>query len=890
MDFNIDTFINEKLPIYLNLNCNSKYIENEIKKFGNIYKISQTNQSFDRAYTTMYDINKEDDVIYLKLQNKEKGLNRAYSCQTCSYNSKTTQHFKGLPSPCGEIVYKIVCESNSMSIYGTCIIPIEHIPSNCFYYDYRIFSDVSYILKQSSGVCAYINDVVYTNTFNPDHLTICLTSKHNPYSSFLEKINQNGKYYLPSEKGADNIINFVCYTSNDFNEIYENAKNDIVNITDVHISSCMMYENNRYYLCVSIFNSNNFKMRMMNRTAKNNIVAYCPSSYICILKKQVDVISNPDIETRFVSEIIAELQSKSESVGNTYFNSSIEWNKYRQDYKEKIEKTIIDIIKSGDNSVYSNDVAVFATALSYLKYSNLLTKEIYVKMFNACLEYKDKGKYKDTLIYLLSLSSNSDYISLSDIYHSSTIDIRIRMAMMIFLQINNNITSKSLYLDSAISGDIIQKTINGLVLTTSNGNRPLIEESSDINKWLSYKYKPIDANYGMLTESSIKRNMDDIDIGNIEFVIKMIHLQTVDNKSQFNDLQTLTYIRELYTSLLVNNFRTEYNIPNYMMCYGGYKCNSSDKNKLCDVLKSDIQDNSNITGYLLLEKIKGISFRKYCMDKTTSESDIILAICQIFSAIALAWSKKRFTHYDLHLDNIIKVDINDEIKYILQKKGYSSDMLERSNIIFKYFSIPTENLISIPSKHLFMIIDFGRSYIDDMPKDATFINKSAFIDSNKPDSLFDIFLFVQTLITTIINERQDLLVDDNNKIKENSLILKFIKKFLEGFSGFWIVNQQEMFEKFKSYILTNVLPINKKIADGSSFLYSLMKNEYKTPIGVYYTEKVNSTLVSNDFRTPVDVVLTLKKMFGTLLISKEKDRNIVFNFGNIYNIQRFEVY
>lgn len=99
---------------------------------------------------------------------------------------------------------------------------------------------------------------------------------------------------------------------------------------------------------------------------------------------------------------------------------------------------------------------------------------------------------------------------------------------------------------------------------------------------------------------------------------------------------------------------------------------------------------------LFMELIKDApKFCQYLQDPDIQENEIYSTIKQVLMAVSIAQRKKRFTHYDLHSDNILmrRCDPNIVFLYALDKDNQ--------------FLIPTNG-------HYPIVIDFGFSYIGDM--------------------------------------------------------------------------------------------------------------------------------------------------------------------------------
>src|SRR5699024_1716601 len=120
---------------------------------------------------------------------------------------------------------------------------------------------------------------------------------------------------------------------------------------------------------------------------------------------------------------------------------------------------------------------------------------------------------------------------------------------------------------------------------------------------------------------------------------------------------------------------------------GIFECSSP--HVLNEKVISFCQNNKrNVVNYIIYEKINGIVLSEFIIDK--DEEVILNILTQLILALGVAYEKYEFTHYDLHSNNIIVRELDEEveIKYTIEGKDYF--------VVTKY--IPT-------------IIDYGRSFI-----------------------------------------------------------------------------------------------------------------------------------------------------------------------------------
>ena len=155
-----------------------------------------------------------------------------------------------------------------------------------------------------------------------------------------------------------------------------------------------------------------------------------------------------------------------------------------------------------------------------------------------------------------------------------------------------------------------------------------------------------------------------------------------------------------------------------------------------------------ITKNVLLEEyIEGDKMYKHIKYGTCSTQTIFSSVKQILSSIALAQQEVKFTHYDLHSDNIIMKPcaINDVMLYILNETNA--------------FVVPTLGYMPV-------IIDYGFSYVDAC--DGKSLNCSmAHTNIGFFSDRFDWVSDPKLFLVTIFNELKDHRKSKLTKILEN---------------------------------------------------------------------------------------------------------------------------
>jgi hypothetical protein len=339
---------------------------------------------------------------------------------------------------------------------------------------------------------------------------------------------------------------------------------------------------------------------------------------------------------------------------------------------------------------------------------------------------------------------------------------------------------------------VIKKTFKKLLLI-SNKSKTLLGRRQNvlINEWLNYSFNRIgeESGYGTNTVSSVEID----EYFNIDFVLKIM----ARNSDTIDD-----FYNEFYNGININNIR-EY-IPNYLITYGAFFCNTSDINMtMCDNRFGDDEYN-----YLILENVKN-SRTVYRKIKTPSfhvrkeGQDILDMIYQVIAALAFGQYTNNFTHYDLHTNNILEFNFleNEGLRELFSENYKTGINPVVENVFFTY-SLPSRysekfEVFNIPVKNIYVIIDFGRSYTDNRIQDDGNPYKfpaskenyvSCGTSQSKSNSFIDMYVFSLNLFITILSHKPYLLIninrDDSVDIVESDLSYYF-SKFFDSYKIFF---------------------------------------------------------------------------------------------------------
>lgn len=246
---------------------------------------------------------------------------------------------------------------------------------------------------------------------------------------------------------------------------------------------------------------------------------------------------------------------------------------------------------------------------------------------------------------------------------------------------------------------------------------------------------------------------------------------------------------EYYVGLALNRLRVDYNIDYFAVMYGRFFCGLDPK---IDINEQDVElcdSRYNKKTHLLYEFIRNIETEEvltlsdYIEELKNGESlereiNIINVMILVLYGLQEAQDKMDFTHYDLHVKNILVVKLAEEKEY---------------DIIYKGEKI---KIITTVVPH---IIDYGRSHIN--PETALNDN-GAFKDYELNMEFSDFELYQQALFKKSILSRKN--VNHLEKIKRVERHLhKLARRYLyknELLEGEEIIETYETLE-FKKGIL-----------------------------------------------------------------------------------------
>lgn len=380
-------------------------------------------------------------------------------------------------------------------------------------------------------------------------------------------------------------------------------------------------------------------------------------------------------------------------------------NKLLYDYaenKEDVEKFIIECISKNYDYFVLRAIAKKIKIREILKTLNLLENiarfpfTISQQSVKECLDWliDNKDKYEKKLVNIIQYNELIEF-------HSSYADKKNTIMKKTVAKI------KDVYQENL---DILYKDILGdtyFDINTIEDVKKKITNNSfseyEISRIFAYSVYKLKSNIFLLF-TNLKYLDDEVDTRSIiratffkiPVILKISMSRGLYKQNQNERQENFEYAlqeelrREFYLGVIeINKLRNK--IPNFCMVYAMFSCGrpfiTENNIVLCDQEKYQ-----NI--YTIYEEVKGIVFSDFIHEKVSTKSyskDLVSIFAQIYLALYTAYEECKFVHNDLSMNNII-------IKELDSSKIQT----------YKY----KDNVISIRSKYIPVIIDYGRSSVE----------------------------------------------------------------------------------------------------------------------------------------------------------------------------------
>ena len=202
-------------------------------------------------------------------------------------------------------------------------------------------------------------------------------------------------------------------------------------------------------------------------------------------------------------------------------------------------------------------------------------------------------------------------------------------------------------------------------------------------------------------------------------------------KSANREDQNVDLIHEYVVGSVLNELRSQ--IPNFSMMLGVVSCGANYNNGNGIALQCLSQDQQFYS--IVYEKSNGMTMSQW-LNNDIHFDYILDVLVQLFLALQMAWQKCKFTHYDLHTENVLVEELNDYIviKYVINGQDYY-----------------------LKTKYIVHIIDYGLSRIEWQGHNlANYAFFNIFLGPYQDNPAADILHITSTVIYWIIVNRPSM--------------------------------------------------------------------------------------------------------------------------------------
>jgi hypothetical protein len=284
----------------------------------------------------------------------------------------------------------------------------------------------------------------------------------------------------------------------------------------------------------------------------------------------------------------------------------------------------------------------------------------------------------------------------------------------------------------------------------------------------------------------IVKRIDQKSANGIIYVVKLRKSKEEHNKllvkvqrSQFADPPSYEY----YVGKVLNTLRGM-NVPNFALVYGRFRCGYDDSGRtLCDPLQE--KRTHVLYEYITSLSDKTITLSEYIDTKTDGirkTINVINILMMLLISLQKAQDNLNFTHYDLHLSNVLLVELNATYTFAYEYKGNTY------NIILDYFPF---------------IIDYGRSHVD--PDIVDKILREPIVDLDTKKSYDDFYTYQNEMWDNrTFSTKHDDIVKLIEKKMHDPVLVKELRLMLAKNWGF---------DVDKTYEVDDVIDLFYKIED-----------------------------------------------------------------------------
>ena len=909
-------------------------------------------QPYQEVIYTKYNIGDSDDITSLRNLARLKGIQKIYNCDICgseklesviisdtqnqfklNENSASSTYNSVFPITQSKLLvkrnYRLIGTDERIFENHLILAPENHKPLYSIFLDIHLFRDIMDVLKRETDRIPNLKAF-----FNSD-------TKYNHFHVHLSdqkiKIIDDILFQSPSVKSNYFTENVRVYFNENIETLFDQIARDwygfirYINtdtlngklLEDKFITATYQYKSGRYWACVQFCNKSKRTFSIPHRGEQYEVSIFAPA-FLCLFRENINESMIETITSiRKISLIKSKLKELYISPNDNVYKSLMRIN-IRNDLTTIHSTDLTKLI----NSQFLKEINTETLSLLIPIEPHIRNKTFSKLFFNSlkkCIDREIDTTNPSTpcslnLIHLYTYVASYIINNISDLFTNVEIkdllDLKITMQKYHIFQYNSPshpVSTNYLYFKGEFLQKLIKKTFHNLLLA-SNGGNTLLQKNQNrlISEWLTYTYKQIGeaSSFGTVTESKIK-----IDGIILDMIIK-IGLQDEPDTQFYN---------EFFSGLNANIIRDK--VPNYIITYGAFFCNSSlvdDTKRLCDGYGYNYN-------YLLIENVKGsVTFSRKIKNlpinnrSTDAEIEIEVenirdGIYQIITALSFGWEENRFTHYDLHTDNILEYDfINGSNGANFQELFIDHHQLDSTKInkfFFRYYH-KDGTITLVPSKNLYVFIDYGRTYTDNRQDEngAQYkIDRSVYKDSfedigsstNKPNSFRDIYQFSMELFCNIFTFHPVLLINLKSKVLRDNFLNHYFRTFFYDFKNIfvdsivynsktYIFDKKQSFDFYYASIFQYVYDVSKTSRSINSdirlWLSSIIQVTYRlinfpwiilTDSGDFPI--FNENIIGKIFKNSSDVRNNITDYYKNRSLIDETGECYYFNWGYVPN-------
>jgi hypothetical protein len=320
---------------------------------------------------------------------------------------------------------------------------------------------------------------------------------------------------------------------------------------------------------------------------------------------------------------------------------------------------------------------------------------------------------------------------------------------------------------------------------------------------------------------------------------------------------------EYYIGLTLNQLKLNYNIPSFPIVFS--KINFNNRNL---ILYEYIRDRNETTLSLYKYIKQELNTNDINIDNTHKQSkryinyklqklelNVLYMLIFLLITLQIAQDKFDFTHYDLHLNNILLIKLNKTYKF---------------QIIYD------NNNFDIYLDYMPYIIDYGRSHIN--PNTAFSYEKHFIDDKNRVYTSFDSYqddlwannnkyIIKKQLTLSKINNLINQIRLQKGYLPDNEIILNQYYYLIPGTTDIYpfkpdVFNPKYDFYKLTRSINSMFLSVKDKLSISPFWntLDTLLLNSYPFYIPNSYNLPKSYSSFTNRFNTPIEIAIYINNI------------------------------